>query len=94
MFEQPKPFERKWNRSGLSEQEWSGITPPERVVHYNRNLPRNCKHSVNILDWPIDLVESYSHDPYFHTAHLAPCERKTNPNCKCETCVAGIGIPR
>lgn len=94
MSEQPKPFSRKWDRYGLSEAEWGALSPAERVIHYNRHLPRNCNHPANIADWPVDLRESYSRDPYFHTAHLQPCVRKTDPKCKCETCVAKIGIPQ
>ena len=41
----------------------------------NRNIPHGCTHKVNINDWPIDLRDSYSHDPYFHTAHMEPCQR-------------------
>lgn len=50
-------------------QEWLNLTPEQRVIHYNRNLPVNCPHTARLGDWPKDLQESYSFDPYAHVSH-------------------------
>jgi hypothetical protein len=90
-----KLFEKKWDYYGLTKEQWEAMAPIERVVHYNRNLPRGCTHKANIADWPVDLIDSYSHDPYFHTAHMEPCQRPavSMKECPCQMCRGRIGIP-
>lgn len=48
---------------------WIKLTPHQRVLHYNRNLPHNCDHKANLDEWPIDLREPFSFDPYAHIDH-------------------------
>jgi hypothetical protein len=89
---EPNLFEKTWNRHGLTEAEWSALTPEDRVVHYNRNC--SCEHKANIHDWPVDLRESYSFDPYFNTAHMEVCQRPkvSIKDCPCQMCKARIGV--
>jgi hypothetical protein len=88
---------RIWNRYGLSESEWSALSPTERVVHYNRM--NKCEHKANMHDWPPDLRDSYSYDPYFHTAHMDPCKRwgikppaRWAIECDCQMCLGKFGL--
>lgn len=90
---------RLWNRYGLSEEEWAALSPEERVLHYNRQ--NVCEHKADIHSWPKDLVDSYSNDPYFHTAHMDECHRWGIPHpgrwsipCQCQMCLGMIGIER
>jgi hypothetical protein len=69
MPEPKKLFEKRWDRYGLSEDQWNALEPIERVTHYNRHLPDKDSPKANIAEWPIDLVDSFSHDPYAHTVH-------------------------
>lgn len=86
--------EMTWTRQGLSETEWKKLTPEERVIHYNRNSA--CEHKANLHDWPPDLREAYSFDPYFHTPHMEPCQRPalSIDECPCQMCSLKIGIER
>lgn len=87
-------FKNVWKRCGLTEDEWNQLTEGERIIHYNRQ--NICEHKTSVDEWPDDLKEAYSHDPYFHTAHMIKCERpeKTIDECPCQMCVMKIGIPR
>lgn len=88
---------RIWNRYGFSESEWLAMTTEQREVHYTRQ--RKCEHPYE-YDGPSwsggtnleSLRTSYSHDPYFHTAHMAPCKRPGE--CDCQMCLMKIGISR
>lgn len=93
----PETDNRIWNRCGLSESEWEALTPEERVVHCNRQT--KCEHKANLHDWPVDLRDSYSHDPYFHTAHMDVCRRwgirqpaRWEIECNCQMCLSNIGL--
>jgi len=95
--QEPRPITS--NRYGFSESEWAALTPEERVIHYNRQ--GICEHKANLFDWPPDLRDSYSHDPYFHTAHMIPCQRwgikapqRNSIVCECQMCLLQIGIER
>lgn len=92
-----------WNRFGMSESEWSALTMEQREVHYERQ--RTCNHPYEYPgietepgvfykgeDW--SLKDQYSHDPYFHTAHMFPCRKKTDPKCDCQMCAQKFGIAR
>lgn len=90
---------RIWNWCGLSESEWTALSPAERVIHFNRlNI---CEHKANLHNWPPDLRDSYSQDPYFHMAHMDPCKRwgikppeRWAIECMCQMCAGKIGISR
>ena len=73
---------------------WEDLTAEQREIHYNRVRP--CNHEY-VYPMPDDqrLREAYSFDPYFHTAHMEPCTRLSNPFelCECQMCVLKIGIP-
>jgi len=92
-----------WDRYGLSEKEWAALTMEQRETHYNRN--RKCEHPYEYKgietepgvfykcdDW--SLQEQYSHDPYFHTAHMIRCRKKDDPKCDCQMCANKIGQMR
>lgn len=53
----------------LFRDEWERLTPGQRVIHSNRNLPKGCTHKASLEDWPEGLREAYSYDPYNHTTH-------------------------
>lgn len=76
---------------GLSELAWEGLTPEERVIQYNRHLPVGCDHPADIKSWPEGLRESFSHDPYFHTAHMVPHGVDVDVPCECQTCEGHFG---
>lgn len=79
-------------KAGAHQAWWMALSPLERVVHYNRNLPKGCTHKASLLDWPVELREAYSFDPYAHTAHLRP--HKSVSDCDCQTCDAKFGLIR
>ena len=81
----------RFSRYGLSEAEWSALTPDERAIHYNRQ--KVCEHPY-VYDGPDK--GSWSFDPYAHTAHSRPhsIELFFKGLCECQTCVRGFGIPR
>lgn len=89
------PDGKLWDRYGLSENEWRNLSVEQREIHYNR-LER-CNHPYAYPgvagDLSNDLLqEPYSHDPYFHTAHMEPCQK---PNeCFCQMCANKIGLSR
>jgi len=87
-------LEQIWDRYSLSEEEWAALSKEERVIHYNRQ--NICEHKATAFDWPVDLRESYSMDPYFHTAHMDRCRRPqvSIDECPCPMCVMKIGIQR
>jgi len=62
------------------------MTVEQRIIQYRRD--NKCEHKLNISDWPPDLVDSYSRDPYAHIAHLEP-HRKDK--CECQMCLLKIG---
>jgi hypothetical protein len=87
------------NRYGLSEKEWDALTMEQREIHYNRQ--NVCEHPYvypGIAGDKSDdrLREAYSHDPYFHTAHMIPCKRPmlSINQCDCQMCSQKIGIIR
>jgi hypothetical protein len=96
MTDQKPLFEKQWNRYGMSGSEWDALQPEERVVHYNRNLSGRCEHKANLSDWPVDLRDSYSHDTYFHTAHMETCQKPKvqMKDCPCQMCRGRIGTGR
>lgn len=83
-----------WSDKWMSRAEWGAMTPEQRVIHSNRNLPPGCDHKANLLDWPESLQEAYSYDPYFHTTHMMPHDVKKffMGTCECQMCVQKIGI--
>lgn len=88
---------KTYNRYGMTEKEWEDIGTTDRVVHYNRQ--NVCEHKANMHDWPPDLRESYSMDPYFHTAHMEPCKRwgikppqRWGIDCACNMCLGKFGL--
>ena len=78
----------------MEQSEWLALTPEQRVIHYNRNC--SCEHKASPANWPADLIEGFSFDPYFHTAHLQTCERpvKSINECECQMCLGKFGIER
>jgi hypothetical protein len=85
--------ENQWLRYGLTDLAWNDLSPIERVEHYNRQLPiRGCNHKANFFEWPEELRDCYSRDPYFHIAHMEICSHKTD--CYCQMCANRIGHPR
>lgn len=79
---------------------WTDLTSEQREIQYNRD--RKCKHEYTYSgpDYAPDLRESFSFDPYFHTAHMDPCARYGTPppsrwsiDCECQMCVGKIGVP-
>lgn len=84
----------------MTEFEWKAMTPEQREIHYNRN--RHCEHiyeypgvetEPGVFDKTNErLRESYSFDPYFHTAHMEPCTKEKK--CACAMCSQKIGIER
>ena len=78
-MQEAKPLvQKKFDRYGMAETEWAALTPDQRVVHYNRwrSTHTRCDHVANLHDWPVDLRESYSFDPYSHTAHMEKDKEK------------------
>lgn len=76
----------------ITEVEWEKLSPEERVIHYNRNLSVGCTHKANLHDWPVDMRESYSFDPYAHTVHTIL--HSISEMCECNNCVHDMGIER
>lgn len=72
---------------------WYEMKPEERVIHYNRNLPKGCNHKADFLSWPKEMRESYSFDPYAHTPHMEP-HIPNNKKCECQMCIYKIGNSR
>lgn len=99
---QPEGDGKVWNRYGLSELEWSGLTIEQRLAHYRRQDV--CEHRYTYAGIETDkgvfdlsdkrLEEQYSFDPYAHTAHMFPCRKKTDAECDCQMCAQKIGIWR
>lgn len=96
-----KSEQKIFNRCGFSESEWKGLTTEQRELHYARQGV--CDHPYKYKgieteqdvfyrgdDW--SLREQYSHDPYFHSTHMASCKRPGD--CDCQMCLMKIGIPR
>lgn len=84
---------------GLTKAEWYGMTPEQRIVHYNRNCP--CEHPFvyhgiegNVNDER--LLDQQSLDPYANTSHSRPhsVELFFQGLCICQTCEGKFGIPR
>lgn len=80
----------------ISEAEWKTLSPEERVIHYNRNLPQGCTHKANLHDWAPDLREAYSLDPYAHTVHTLEhtVSGFLSGTCECNACVSDAGMER
>jgi len=76
------------NYYGLTKLGWYGLTPEERVIHYNRQ--NVCEHKADIRAWPELLREQYSLDPYANTPHLSPHKRQ-DKTCACQTCIGQFG---
>lgn len=77
--------------------EWNMLTPTQRVIHYNRNLKPGCTHKANLLDWPEDLREAYSFDPYAHVSHYDEHHTKEKffaGTCECNGCTKNVGLER
>lgn len=93
-----------WNRYGFSELEWAAMTTQEREIHYNRQ--KKCEHPYEYdgPSWsnetiPESLRTAYSHNPYFHTAHMDPCKRwaikppaRWAIECNCQMCLGNFGL--
>lgn len=86
---------------GMTAAEWNALSTEEREIHYNRNRPNGCDHPYTYpgIEGNIDddrLRDQYSHDPYFHTAHMLPhsVEAFFSGTCECQTCAGKFGIPR
>lgn len=92
------PAEAQWNRYGLSESEWMGLSTEDREIHYNRwrVTHTNCDHPYDGSKVPEALRGAYSFDPYYHTAHMIPhsIEKFFQGTCPCQTCQLGFGIER
>lgn len=76
---------------GLSRAQWYDMTPVQRVTHYNRQ--NKCEHVLDIESWPELLRESWSYDPYTHTAHMI-AHKPQDETCTCQGCDLKIGISR
>lgn len=90
--DQPVSFSA--DRYGFSEAGWTALTTEQREVHYNRS--RSCEHKY-VYGGPadaVDLRESWSFDPYAHTAHMEPCVRPRKLPCSCQVCAGKIGLER
>lgn len=83
-------------KRGGHQQSWMDLTPEQRVLHYNRNLPKGCTHKASLFDWPVELRHAFSFDPYFHVAHGMPHTAAGffSGTCECEACVNDIGLER
>ncbi len=81
----------------MSLADWKALTPFQRVLHYNRTLRHGCTHEANLMDWPEDLREEYSFDPYAHVSHsdvVHTAEAFFEGTCECNGCVKNVGIER
>lgn len=78
---------------GAHPQGWMDLTPQQRVIHYNRNLPGGCDHRADLEFWPEALREAWSFDPYAHVAHIDLCFKSAG-DCDCQTCEGNFGIWR
>lgn len=71
---------------------WFEMTAMERVIHYNRNLPKGCTHKADLMAWPMEFREPWSYDPYMHIQHMDP-HITGNKKCECQMCLYKIGQP-
>lgn len=67
----------------------------QRLIEFKRNrwaAPYKCPCPLPD-NWPLDLVENYSHDVYFNMPHGIKHEPE-NKECPCHSCIAQVGIER
>lgn len=83
-----------WSDRWMSLSDWNAMTPEQRVIHSNRNLPDGCNHTADLSTWSAPLQSEYSFDPYFHTPHMMSHDIKKffMGTCECQTCVLRMGI--
>jgi hypothetical protein len=93
--------EKVWDRYGLTFSAWKELTPQQREIHYERHraLKSDCDHPYEFQPIPgyDDILrDSYSFDPYFHTAHMITHDvaKFFEGTCVCQTCILGFGIER
>ncbi len=74
---------------------WLSLSAQQREIHYNRNRtaeqPEYVYPGVAGDKHDDRLRESYSFDPYAHTAQMIPHQP---PDCDCQMCLLQIGIAR
>lgn len=81
----------------ISLTEWQFMSPTQRVIHYNRNLVAGCTHEANLLDWPEDLREEFSHDPGAHVSHMDEIhtiQKFKAGTCECNGCTKNVGLEK
>lgn len=79
----------------MANEWWHSLSAEERIAHYKRRLPCECAFKPE--EWPIDLREVYSFDPYSHTRHDRHESVHTPAGffagtCECNDCVNGTGL--